>query len=145
MSAYAAVLKAVKENPNKTAAELAVVLQLEEQPVDQVLIMLVNDGRVDKHGVALVHTFTVTLATPGVFSITAHGQAALAAVVLSTTGALPTGLAAATEYYVIAGGLTADAFEVAATPAGSAIATSVSQSGTHTATFSPTYSSTSQE
>lgn len=77
-------------------------------------------------------TFTVTLASPGVFSKTGHGLAAGDKVVFSTTGALPTGLTAGTTYYVIAAGLTADAFEVSATDGGAAVNTSVSQSGTHT-------------
>jgi hypothetical protein len=76
--------------------------------------------------------FTVTIASPGVFSQTAHGLVAGDQVVFSTTGALPTGLTAGTTYYVIAAGLTADAFEVSATEGGSAINTSGSQSGTHT-------------
>jgi len=54
--------------------------------------------------------------------------------VFTTTGALPTGITAGTTYYVIAAGLTANAFEVSATRGGSAVNTSGSQSGTHTAT-----------
>lgn len=77
------------------------------------------------------NTFTVTIASPGVFSCTAHGLASGNALVFSTTGALPTGLTAGTTYYVISAGLTADAFQVAATPGGTAINTSGSQSGTH--------------
>lgn len=77
-------------------------------------------------------TFTVTIASPGVFSKTAHGYVAGDRIHFTTTGALPTGLAVNTDYFVIASGLTADAFQVAATPAGTVIATSGSQSGTHT-------------
>ncbi len=76
-------------------------------------------------------TFTVTIATPGVFSRTAHGFVAGNQVTLGTTGALPTGLTTVTPYYVISAGLTADAFRVSATLGGSAINTSGSQSGTH--------------
>lgn len=76
-------------------------------------------------------TFTVTLASPGVFTKTAHGYTAGRPVKFSTTGALPTGLAAGTTYYVIATGLTADAFQVSATVGGAAVNTSGSQSGTH--------------
>lgn len=79
-------------------------------------------------------TFTVTLATPAVFTWTAHGLKAGAAFVPTTSGALPTGLVSGTTYYVISTGLTADAFQVSATPGGSAVNTSVSQSGTHTGT-----------
>ncbi len=78
-------------------------------------------------------TVTVTIASPAVFSLTAHGLAAGDSVIFQTTGALPTGLTAGTTYYVITAGLTADAFEVSATAAGSAVNTSGSQSGTHTA------------
>jgi hypothetical protein len=79
-------------------------------------------------------TFTVTIASPGVFTISAHGLVAGDALTFTTTGALPTGLTAGTAYYVIAAGLTANAFEVSATLGGSAVNTSGTQSGIHTAT-----------
>jgi formate dehydrogenase assembly factor FdhD len=78
-----------------------------------------------------VGTFTVTIASPGVFTKTGHGYSAGDIVVLTTTDALPTGLSANTNYYVISAGLTTDAFQVSATSGGSAINTSGSQSGTH--------------
>lgn len=81
-------------------------------------------------------TFTVTIASPGVFSKVAHGLVVGDRIHFKTTGALPTGLATNTDYYVISAGLTADAFEVALTPGGAAINTSGSQSGTHTLYFS---------
>ena len=76
--------------------------------------------------------FTVTLASPGVFTRVAHGLVSGDAVKFETTGVLPTGLTPGTTYYVIATGLTADDFEVSATIGGSAIDTSVTQSGVHT-------------
>jgi len=76
--------------------------------------------------------FTVTVATPGVFSATAHGLVANDTVVLVTDGALPTGLTNNTTYYVISAGLTADAFQVSATLGGSAVNTTGTQSGVHT-------------
>lgn len=76
-------------------------------------------------------TFTVTIASPGVFTSTAHGLSAGDTVVLETDGALPTGLSVDTQYYVISTGLTSDNFRLAATSGGSAINTSGSQSGTH--------------
>ena len=76
--------------------------------------------------------FTVTIASPAVFSKTGHGLVAGDKISLTTSGALPTGLAAATDYYVISSGLTADAFQVALSPGGVAVNTSGSQSGTHT-------------
>lgn len=81
-----------------------------------------------------VATITMTSATPAVFSLTSHGFIAGTPFQLSTTGALYTGLAVDTTYYVIAAGLTANAFEASATLAGSAINTSGSQSGVHTIT-----------
>jgi uncharacterized membrane protein required for colicin V production len=75
-------------------------------------------------------TFTVTIATPGVVTATAHGFLVNDQVVLSTTGALPTGLLAGTVYF--ARNVTANTFELSATSGGASIATSGTQSGTHT-------------
>ncbi len=77
-------------------------------------------------------TVTITIASPAVVSWTAHGLSAGDTFVPTTTGALPTGLTAGTTYYVLAAGLTTNAFEVSATPGGAAINTSGSQSGTQT-------------
>jgi hypothetical protein len=77
-------------------------------------------------------TFTVTIASPAGFTFTSHGLAVGDCVSFSTTGALPTGLTAGTTYYVIASGLTTNAFEVSTTSGGSAVNTSGSQSGTQT-------------
>lgn len=77
-------------------------------------------------------TITVTIATPGVVSWTAHGLMAGQQVQLSTTGALPTGLVAATTYFVIP--VDANSFQLAATQNGAAINTTGSQSGVHTMT-----------
>lgn len=79
-------------------------------------------------------TFTVTIATPGVFTKTAHGFIAGDALVFSTTGALPSGLTAGATYYVIATGLTANTFRVSTALGGSAVNTTGTQSGTHTVT-----------
>lgn len=77
-------------------------------------------------------TVTVTIASPGVFTTSAtHFLAAGQAVTLSTNGSLPTGLTAGITYYVIAAGLTSTNFELSATLGGSAINTSVSQTGIH--------------
>lgn len=81
---------------------------------------------------ATIGVFTVTIASPGVFSYTAHGLVANDTVQFTTTGALPTGLTASTNYYVISSGLTANAFQVSTTQGGSAVNTSGSQSGVHT-------------
>ncbi len=83
-------------------------------------------------------TFTVTIASPAVFTLTAHGFYEGQPLVFSTTGALPTGLTAGTTYFVIATALTANAFEVSTSVNGSAVNTSGTQSGTHTATQNTT-------
>jgi hypothetical protein len=80
-------------------------------------------------------TFTVTIATPAVFTIASHGLNNGDAVVFTTTGALPTGLTttpggSATVYYVI--NAATNTFNVSTTLNGSAVATSGTQSGTHT-------------
>lgn len=82
-------------------------------------------------------TVTITVAAPGVVTWTAHGLTAGTPVKFSTTGALPTGITAGTTYYVIAAGLTANSFQISATPGGAAITTTGTQSGTHTATTAP--------
>lgn len=75
-------------------------------------------------------TFTVTIAAPGVFTLAAHGFAINDTVMLETDGALPTGLAVDTVYYVVATVAT-NTFSVSATKGGTAITTSGSQSGVH--------------
>ena len=79
---------------------------------------------------------TVTIATPGVFSWAGHTLQNGDKIKFSTTGALPTGIVAATEYFVV--GVASGTFSVAATSGGAAIATSGSQSGVHTAATVPT-------
>lgn len=76
-------------------------------------------------------TFTVTVASPGVFSMT-NTLVAGNVVQFFTTGALPTGILPLTNYYVISTGLSSSQFEVSTTLGGSAVNTSGSQSGTHT-------------
>lgn len=72
---------------------------------------------------------TVTIATPGVFTATAHGLSNGDTLILETDGALPTGLSVDTQYYVVSA--TTDTFQVSATSGGSAINTTGSQSGNH--------------
>lgn len=79
-------------------------------------------------------TVTMTIATPAVFTLTSHGFANGTRVSLSTSGALPTGLTAATMYYTYSTG--ANTFNLSDTAAHAIagtnlIATSGSQSGTH--------------
>jgi hypothetical protein len=75
---------------------------------------------------------TITIASPGVVSWVAHGLVANTPISFETTGALPTGLAANTLYYVRAPAT--DSFTLSLTAGGAAIATTGTQSGTHTAT-----------
>lgn len=86
-------------------------------------------------------TVTITIASPGVITYTAHGLSANAPVVFTTTGSLPTGITAGTTYYLCStavSAMTANTFQISATPGGAPIDTSGSQSGTHTCTV-PTY------
>lgn len=75
-------------------------------------------------------TATMTVASPCVVTWPATAPAADTAVVLSTTGALATGLTAGTTVYVKSPSGTSS--NLAATPGGAAINTSGTQSGTHT-------------
>ena len=81
-------------------------------------------------------TMTTTIATPGVGTFTAHGFTSGQKVQITTTGALPTGLTASTSYYLRV--IDANTFNfctsLANVAAGTYIATSGSQSGTHTIT-----------
>lgn len=74
---------------------------------------------------------TISIAAPGVISSVAHGFAIGQRVQFSTTGTLPSGLVPGTDYYVVAA-VAANTFSVAATPGGTAIETTGTQSGTHT-------------
>lgn len=79
-----------------------------------------------------VGNVTISIASPGIISLTAHGFNVNDAVMFTTTGALPTGLTPGTTYYVGNANFTANSFAVSATPNGSEINTSGAQSGTHT-------------
>jgi hypothetical protein len=76
--------------------------------------------------------FSITIASPGVLTVASNIRNGTA-VTLNTTGALPTGLAVGTVYYVVgSSGLTCN---LSATYGGAAINTTGTQSGTQT--FSP--------
>ena len=79
-------------------------------------------------------TATVSIATPAVVTATAHGLIAGEVFRWSTTGALPSGISAQSNYHVLATDLTANTFKFSFTPGGSPIDTSGSQSGTHSIT-----------
>ena len=73
-------------------------------------------------------TFTVTIASPAVFTPATYVPANGTPVILSTTGALPTGLIAGVQYYVVSAGVST--FRLANVPNGAPINTSGTQSGT---------------
>ncbi len=74
-------------------------------------------------------TFTVTIATPAVVTLTV-ALAENTPVTLQTTGALPTGLSVGQTYYAV--GVSGLTCRLANVPAGTQIATTGSQSGVHT-------------
>jgi hypothetical protein len=80
-------------------------------------------------------TVTITIATPGVVTWTAHGLKTGNRLQLTTTGALPTGLTASVTYWVVL--IDANSFSLATSlvnaAAATRITTSGTQSGTHTA------------
>jgi hypothetical protein len=77
------------------------------------------------------YTVTISIATPGVLTFSGSAPANGTKVVLSTTGALPTGLVAGTEYYVV--NSTGSTCQLSSSLGGAAINTSGTQSGTHKA------------
>ena len=78
--------------------------------------------------------FTVTVASPAVFTKSGHKLKVGDTIVLSTTGSLPTGLNTSTTYHVISAGMTNNIFSVSTSAGGSAVNTSGTQSGTHSLT-----------
>jgi hypothetical protein len=80
-------------------------------------------------------TVTITIAAPGVVSWVGHGLSVGTPVIFTTTGALPTGITADTTYYAII--VDANSIRLATSfanaLAGTAITTTGTQSGTHTA------------
>jgi len=76
------------------------------------------------------NSFTVSIASPAVFTKANHRFAVGDQVIFSTTGSLPTGLSKTTRYYVLSSGLTTNNFRVSTTSGGTAVNTSGSQSGT---------------
>lgn len=84
---------------------------------------------------------TVTIATPGVVTMTLHGFLPDQAIVLTSTGALPTGLTSGTTYYVRSV-IDGNSFTVSASAGGAEIATSGSQSGVHTLEARPIVTAT---
>lgn len=77
-------------------------------------------------------TATITVASPGVVTLAAHGLIANSPIRFSSTGVLPYPLVADQAYFVAAAGLATNTFEVTDTPSGAALNMAGVQSGTHT-------------
>lgn len=72
---------------------------------------------------------TLSIASPCVVSYTGHALANNSMVLFNTNGSLPTGVVSGAFYYVL--DATANTFQLAPIPGGSALSTSGGQSGTH--------------
>jgi len=77
-------------------------------------------------------TVTITNASPAVVTWTNHNLTVGQTVYFSSTGTLPSPLVPGTDYFIIAGGLTTNAFEISLTSGGAAITTTTVGSGTFT-------------
>lgn len=77
-------------------------------------------------------TMTVTIASPGVVTATAHGLVAGDKIHFTTTGGLPSGISTNTDYFVLSASIGANTFEFALSPEGTPVVTTGSQSGVHT-------------
>ena len=77
-------------------------------------------------------SFTITIATPGVVTYTGSTLINGTAVILSTTGTLPTGLTSGTVYYV--GGVSGATFKLSTTYANALAGTYITTTGTQTGT-----------
>jgi hypothetical protein len=75
---------------------------------------------------------TMSIASPGVITWTAHGFANGQPIRFDTTGALPTGFRVGSVYFIV--NVATNTFQLATTVGGTPINTTGSQSGTHTAT-----------
>lgn len=78
---------------------------------------------------------SITIASPGIITMPAHGLVADDPIVFRTTGRLPTGIVPRILYYVKSP--TTDTIRIAATVGGADINTSGSQSGAHSAISNP--------
>lgn len=75
-------------------------------------------------------TVTMTIASPCVVTCSTYNLFVNDVVYFTTTGALPTGVTAASPYYVIS--VSGNTFQISATQGGTAIVSTGSQSGVHT-------------
>lgn len=129
------LLGALSFEPLPSGGKARLYYQKDEETTWRKMFEHTTQNAISKGAINLVNdsnAFTVTIASPGVFTQAYHGLVAGQRIRLKTTGSLPTGLATGTDYYVISSGLTESTFKLSATSGGSAINTSGSQSGTHT-------------
>lgn len=89
-----------------------------------------SGGPITSAAAPLTQVSTISIATPAVVTFTAHGLVDGQQVDITTTGALPTGLATGTIYFVR--NKTANTYNLSAEPQGALINTTGTQSGTHT-------------
>lgn len=84
-------------------------------------------------GVSATGTPTISIASPAVITLAAHGYSIGEAVIFTNAGgALPTGINSGQTYYVIAAGFTSGQFEISASFGGAAVNTTGSSTGTQT-------------
>lgn len=76
---------------------------------------------------------TITAATPHVVTWNDHLLVAGQPITFTTTGTLPGTLSTSAQYYVSATGLTANSFQIAATPGGASLGGTGAGTGTHVA------------
>lgn len=121
--AVAAATAAIKPGPTGPSTDRIF------EETDQVLTANYTIGQ------SAMFACTISIATPGVVT-QANDYVSEQPVRFETTGALPTGLSSEGVYYVCSAGLSTAAFRVSATVAdaiaGTSIATTGTQSGTHT-------------
>jgi hypothetical protein len=130
-AAQTAVLAAAIVTPPHGAAQPSV--KLRDSIADAFATYLAN-GSTARNSASVACTFTDAGDLVGKV---AHGLVAGDRVIFDTV-VTTTGLTVGTEYYVIAAGLTADAFSVATTVGGSAVALTTNGTGTyHKQTGSP--------
>lgn len=79
----------------------------------------------------IVNLTSISNANPAVFTLVDHGLTVGDRIRLFTTGTLPTGLDADSDYYVVYQGLTTSTFQVATGDGGTPVGVTGAGSGTH--------------
>jgi hypothetical protein len=113
---------------DKTFRRYVAVEGANHPPIPQDFVHQPPDG--DAIGPDSTNAFTAVAATD-LLTTTAHGLVAGVRLQFTTTGTLPAGLSLAADYYVIASGLTADAFQVSSIEGGSTVDITSTGTGIH--------------